>query len=510
MLFNSYTFLLIFLPIVFGVSKLLAPASPPFLYLWWLVLSSLVFYSWQEPRLGLLFAISICVNYAIAGRLMNPLVRHRSIWLWIGVASNLAYIGYFKYLGFASSTAQSLFGGNWSVPSVVLPLGISFYTFQQVAYLVDAYRKEVHQQRFVDYALFVSFFPQLIAGPIVQHSDIVTQFYRQRSRRFYELDFAIGLTLFAMGLFKKVVLADQFALFANPAFRSAELGGQLAMSTAWLGMLSYTLQLYFDFSGYSDMALGLGRIFGIKLPLNFNSPYKSVDIIDFWRRWHLTLSAFLRDYLYIPLGGSRCSAWRRSTNLLLTMLLGGLWHGAGWTFVLWGGIHGVLLIANHTWNDRQATQPCGQQPGAARLWLARVLTTITIALTWVLFRSDNYATAASFYHALFVPSSAVIDYATWVQFRDSYYWIPIGLLVVWLAPNSQEILGRFGPALRYRHRPVTNQSDHNRSAWQRAHDALTFVWQWQPTTWHAVVVAAMILIAFSSLSQVSQFIYFNF
>ena len=512
MLFNSYEFVLAFLPVVYLVARWLVRSSRPSLYLWWLVLASVTFYSWQSPRLGLLFVTSMCVNYAIAGRLLAVTGPFRLAWLWLGVTANLAYICYFKYLGFAALTTQTLFGGDWTLPAIALPLGISFYTFQQIAYLVDVYRGDVRRQTFVDYVLFVSFFPQLIAGPIVQQSDIVNQFAKPRCRRFHELDAAVGLTLFILGLFKKVVLADNLARFANPAFRLAEHDGQLAMLPAWLGMLSYTLQLYFDFSGYSDMALGLGRLFGIRLPLNFNSPYKSVDIIDFWRRWHLTLSAFLRDYLYLPLGGGRCSRWRKSTNLLLTMLLGGLWHGAGWTFVLWGGVHGLLLIANHAWNDWQAARMGTRQPSTIRLCLACVMTTFVVSLTWVLFRAESCAGAASFYHALFIPSAATIDYVTWVEMRDALYWVPIGLVIVWLLPNSQETLGRFGPALRYRYRPaaVSLAGRILGSRESQPHDVRAPWWQWQPTTWHATVAAAMFLVAISSFSQVTQFIYFNF
>ena len=510
MLFNSYVFVLAFLPLVYWISRWVAAAATPSWYLWWMVIASLCFYSWHEPWLGVLFVASITMNYLVAGQILNRSDSSRFVWLVVGIGMNLATIGYFKYLGFATSIARDLMGGTWLVSSVALPLGISFYTFQQVAYLIDVYRGDVKSHRFSEYALFVSFFPQLIAGPIVSHRDIVTQFSRRRSRRFHELDAAVGLTLFSIGLFKKVILADQLALYANPAFRLAAHEGQLSLLPAWLGMFSYALQLYFDFSGYSDMALGLGRMFGIKLPLNFDSPYKSVDIVDFWRRWHLTLSAFLRTYLYVPLGGSRCSPWRRSFNLLVTMLLGGLWHGAGWTFVLWGALHGALLVINHAWNDWQSARLPTLATSPLRLGIARPLTTIVIALTWVLFRADNCTVAGNFYQALFTPSFRPIDYKTWIEIRDACYWVPCCLLMVWFAPNSQEILGRFGPALRYRYRPRSTAYQAEGSPKSLTILTTNPCWQWRLTTWHATFAAALFLAALSSFSQVSPFIYFNF
>ena len=495
MLFNSYLFILCFLPICYLVARLLAARVPFTVYLSWLVIADFVFYGWQDARLGGLFFLSVICNYLIGVQLVNPRDNFRKFWLIFGVCSNLALIGYFKYLSFGTQILNTLAGTSLSVPAVTLPLGISFYTFQQIAYLVDAYRGEVKRHRFLDYSFFVSFFPQLVAGPIVQHRDVLNQFEKPRFRRFYDLDFAVGVTYFSIGLFKKVLLADQFALFANPVFAQIESGQPMAWSLAWVGALSYSLQLYFDFSGYSDMALGLGRLFGIKLPLNFNSPYKAVDIIDFWRRWHMTLSAFLRDYLYIPLGGSRCAPWRRSFNLFLTMLLGGLWHGAGWTFLAWGAVHGGLLILNHAWNQWRGANITAT---GTQLLFARGGTFLIVTLAWVLFRAETLSGAVGMYRAMFLPSGISMEYAQWISVRDAGYWLPLGLILVWCLPNSQEFLGRIGPALRYRHRHSSRNV--TSSAW----------WQWRPTPWHAALSAFLFVASCCAFSRVSHFIYFNF
>lgn len=498
MLFNSYVFVLAFLPVVYLVARFLADRVPLSVYLSWLIAASVVFYSWQEPWLGLLFVASILFNYVIAARLVDLTASHRRTWLSLGVAANLALIGYFKYLAFGTTILNTLLGTDWPVPQIALPLGISFYTFVQIAYLVAAYRGEVKRHSFVEFSVFVTFFPHLVAGPIVQHHHLLEQFDKPRARKFYDLDFAVGVTYFSIGLFKKVILADQFAIFANPVFAQTEQGIQVSWSLAWIGLLSYSLQLYFDFSGYSDMAIGLGRLFGIKFPLNFNSPYKAVDIVDFWRRWHMTLSLFLRDHLYIPLGGSRCAPWRRSLNLFLTMAICGLWHGAGWTFVLWGAVHGALLIVNHAWNKRFISEtPCSP----VRLLLARGATFITVMMGWVLFRAETLNGAGRMYQALLIPAGLSIDYATWVTVRDAGHWVPIGLLIVWCLPNSQQFLGRIGPALEFRLRP---------SALASAAQLRSYWWQWRPTPWHALFSAGLFVVSFCAFSRVSQFIYFNF
>ncbi len=498
MLFNSYVFVLGFLPIAYLVGRLLARRAPLGLYLGWLVVVSVLFYSWQDVRHGLLFVASIGFNSVVATRLVDSGGPHRRAWCAVGVGANLALIGYFKYRGFGATIVNNALGTTWPVPEIVLPLGISFYTLQQIAYLVDAYRGLVPRHDLVRYSLFVAFFPQLIAGPIVRQREVLEQFVTPRARRFSDADFAVGVTYFSLGLFKKVVLADELARFANPVFGEAETGLVLPSSLAWIGVLSYTLQLYFDFSGYSDMALGLGRLFGIKLPLNFDSPYQAVSIADFWRRWHMTLSGFFRDYVYVPLGGSRCAPGRRALNVLVTMLVGGVWHGAGWTFVVFGAVHGVLLIVSHAWDRRAGvTRP----PSRLRRTVARGATFLTVALTLVLFRAESLPSAGRLYWALLVPSSAVIDYPMWLAVRDAGYWLPIGLLIVWGLPSSQQFLGRIGPAWDYRFRAVGSAARLGcRADW----------WQWRPTPWHAVVSATLFVAAFCAFTRTSHFLYFNF
>jgi D-alanyl-lipoteichoic acid acyltransferase DltB (MBOAT superfamily) len=287
-------------------------------------------------------------------------------------------------------------GSGIGAETILLPLAISFFTFQQIAYLVDAYEGLTREYNFLHYCLFVTFFPQLIAGPIVHHREMLPQFASDTIYRFNQSTFTAGLTTFCLGLFKKVIIADGAATYATPVFDAAEAGEILTFFEAWTGAFGYTIQLYFDFSGYSDMAIGLGMMFGIRLPLNFFSPYKAVNIIDFWRRWHMTLSRFLRDYLYIPLGGSRRGKVRRYVNLMVTMLLGGLWHGAGWTFVAWGALHGFYLVVNHAWHAvRRSLGHNLEKTTLAGRTLSRIVTLTAVIFAWVLFRAESFGGAMS-------------------------------------------------------------------------------------------------------------------
>ncbi|MFT5192613.1 MAG: alginate O-acetyltransferase complex protein AlgI, partial [Verrucomicrobiales bacterium] len=352
MLFNSLEFIIFFAPAVILIYALLKRWQRADLAELWLILSSFFFYAWWQPRYLPLLLGSIGVNYLIgrAFRRTDGSGARKSL-LVLGVTANLGLLGYFKYAGFLTTSMRGV-GMGW-VPSVdvILPLAISFFTFQQIAYVVDCYRGKVNELSLRSYSLFVSFFPQLIAGPIVHHSEISPQFERNRTRGLRMEDVGIGLIIFCMGLGKKVLIADQLALAATPVFAAADAGGTVTFVEGWCAALSYSLQLYFDFSGYCDMATGVARCVGIVLPMNFNSPYKARNVIEFWRRWHITLSRFLRDYLYIPLGGNRKGSLRRHANLMITMLLGGLWHGAGWNFMVWGGLHGLALTVNHGWQQ---------------------------------------------------------------------------------------------------------------------------------------------------------------
>src|ERR1700738_4595310 len=346
MLFNSYLFIFLFLPIAligyFALGRLgnLAPVI-------WLAPASPVFYSVSNWQVVLLLLASVAFNYCIGLLLISKPLRAipRFAVLTIGVAGDLLVLGYFKYAGFLAANFNAIFSTGFTV-NVLLPVGISFYTFTQIAFLVDAYRGNVARYALPHYALFVTYFPHLIAGPILHHKDMIPQFERAALRRPDPHLILCGLIIFGVGLFKKTCLADGIQPLVSLAF-----GPNVpTFDQAWIGALAYTFQLYFDFSGYSDMAIGISLMFGIFLPVNFNSPYKAASIVEFWRRWHMTLSQFLRDYLYIPLGGNRRGLALRYVNLMITMLLGGLWHGAAWTFVIWGALHGAYLCVNHAWN----------------------------------------------------------------------------------------------------------------------------------------------------------------
>ncbi len=392
MLFNSYVFLLLFLPValvLFQWSIRRGPENAPPLIL---IALSLGFYAWWGPLYLLLLLASIAINFCIA----QLIYRQASVaryWISFGIALNIGLLGYYKYRGFFSQIVNDAAGRQLlPVPEIFLPLAISFYTFQQIAFLADIYRKHLEPPRFIDYAASVSFFPHLIAGPLVQYREIIPQFRALRSRGVCATMAAQGLALFALGLFKKTVIADNCGRLADVVFSG---GGGLVVGTgdAWMAAIAFSLQLYFDFSAYSDMALGLACFFGITLPMNFDSPYKSLSISEFWRRWHITLGIFLRDYLYVALGGNRGGKWRTLTNLFVTMLLGGLWHGAGWTFVIWGALHGFFLVVHRIW------------VGAGRKLppiLAWALTALSVVLAWVVFRADTVTTAATLYKAMFV------------------------------------------------------------------------------------------------------------
>ncbi|HEX6144889.1 MAG TPA: MBOAT family protein [Geminicoccaceae bacterium] len=391
MLFNSLEFILVFLPITLIGFFLLGGRDNPRLALTWVTAASLFFYGWWNPAYLVLIVISIVFNYLVGQRLLAQATRGM---LAFGVVTNLASIAYFKYAGFLTANLEQATGLDVALGHIVLPLAISFFTFQQIAYLVDAYRGEVKDEGFVSYALFVTFFPQLIAGPIVHHSETMPQFAQRATFRIDLDNLAVGLSIFSIGLFKKVVLADGIAAYGTPVFAAAQGGYDPTLFEAWGGALAYTFQLYFDFSGYSDMAIGLGRMFNIRLPINFHSPYKAVNIIDFWRRWHITLSRFLRDYLYIPLGGSRLGMPRRYANLMVTMLLGGLWHGAGWTFVVWGGLHGLFLVINHLWHGlrRKLGHDLRRSTFVGRV-TARTVTFLAVVVAWVFFRAESFGAA---------------------------------------------------------------------------------------------------------------------
>jgi alginate O-acetyltransferase complex protein AlgI len=400
-LFNSPVFLFAFLPVTFALFFLIGRFSPQSARLW-LTFASLFFYAWWNPPYVLLLLMSATFNYAVGQALQrrSPLAdttAARKLLLYVGLTFNIVFLGYFKYFAFLLSTVTEVTGHRFETSDIVLPLAISFYTFQKIAYLVDSFYGKVKEKSFLNYLLFVAFFPQLIAGPIVHYSEVFPQFRDLRTYRLNAANVADGLTIFLLGLAKKVVLADEFARNANAGFNSAASGTDVSFIVAWIAVLAYSLQLYFDFSGYSDMAIGLARMFNLRLPLNFNAPYQATNIIEFWRRWHMTLSRFLRDYVYISLGGNRLGLARRYANVLLTMVIGGLWHGAAWTFVLWGTLHGCYLLVNHFWR----TLTGARQSGLFGSTLAHVLTLFAVVFAWVLFRSTSLDAAFRLYKGMF-------------------------------------------------------------------------------------------------------------
>ena len=521
MLFNSYAFILGFLPVTFCLFFVLARTSHKAAAAW-LMLASLFFYGWWSPKYILLLLFSILLNFGTGTNIQRLIrsgqPRRAKSMLACGITVNLLLLGYFKYAHFFVDNLNHVFATDWMIAEIILPLGISFYTFTQIAYLVDAARGKVSEYNLVHYALFVTYFPHLIAGPILHHAEMMPQFSRPETYTVRWSNIAVGLTIFFIGLFKKTVLADGIAPHSTTVFDAAAAGAALPLLDAWGGALAYTLRLYFDFSGYCDMAIGLSRLFGINLPLNFNSPYKAENISDFWRRWHMTLSRFLRDYLYIPLGGNRKGAPRRYLNLMVTMLLGGLWHGANWTFIIWGGLHGLYLVVLHAWQafrrrlglDRRANTRGGRIA-------AQGVTFLAVVVAWVFFRAASMDAALVVLKGMLGLNGMQMPFkwlSKWgavgewlslhgVRFQDSatfagtplLKWIALGQAIVWFAPNTQQIMERFDPALDYR--PEARPS----LPWLR----------WQPTIWWALATVAVAFYGMLYISRgFSEFIYFQF
>jgi alginate O-acetyltransferase complex protein AlgI len=452
MLFNAPEFLLFFLPVVLLVSYALARLNHTRWVIMWMVTASVFFYGWFSFKLLLLLAVSILINFGLGRKLAldRRLCRSHPVWLWTGILANVSVLGYFKYTNFVIINANLIFGTHYVLQNILLPIGISFFAFQKIAYLVDAYRGEAEEYDFLSFCLFVMYFPQLIAGPIVHHKDIVPQFRNPGAFRYVPENFAAGIALFTTGLVKKVFIADNLAQIVNPVFAALAGGNPIEPELAWGGALGFTFQIYFDFSGYTDMALGLALMSGIRLPLNFNSPYKAANIIDFWRRWHMSLSRFIRNYVYIPLGGKRRGHIRRYLNLMLTMLVGGLWHGAAWTFVAWGGLHGFYLILNHGWQwlgGNSSTQPAVST--SLSRWVGRLVTFLAVVIAWVFFRAESFSSAWLMLESMFgihSGGSALVglNFVTWQGI--SLFVLLLGW--VFLAPNSQQILAFARPAIQ--------------------------------------------------------------
>ncbi|MFO1206138.1 MAG: MBOAT family O-acyltransferase [Burkholderiales bacterium] len=546
MLFNSYEFIFAFLPTTLVMFFLLGRTSREWA-LSWLIGASLFFYAWWRPINVLIIAPSILINFGLAHLLLRLRADQARViaarWvLAVGIVFNIAFLGYFKYVNFFSTVVNDVAGTHFFVEQVILPLGISFITFQKIAFLIDVHARRVESFTLRDYCLFVLFFPQLIAGPIVHYREMMPQF-QKASCRFEKESVAVGLTLFLMGLFKKVVLADGLAAHVSPVYDSVAMGGDASLFPAWIAAVGFTLQIYFDFSGYTDMALGLARCFGVRLPPNFDSPLKASSIIDFWLRWHMTLTRFLTAYLYNPLvlwltrrrlaagrtvlGGRDARIGGAYFHLLagptvLTMLISGLWHGAGYLFILWGLVHGIYLSVNHAWRmvgprlwrDKESYSRFMRPVGF-------VLTFLAVAVAMVLFRSPSVGTASEIlqgmvgFNGIYLPQqifdrlgplthligSVVVASPTiggsGAEFVTTIMWIA-GLLVVALTfPNSMEILSRFEPAIGVKHRPGSL------SGWAKA-------LEWRPTLSWACLMSILTVSAMIKLGGKSEFLYWQF
>lgn len=510
MLFNSYSFIFIFLPATLLLFHGLRHNGFNRAAIFTLIVMSLIFYGWWSAKYLFLLIPLMLINFSVANliaSLRKDNRRHRAkAILILGLCINLGALGYYKYANFFVDNLNTLFGLDLFLASIILPLGISFFTFQKIALLVDVYNGKTSRLNLLDFSLFVVFFPQLIAGPIVHHSEVMPQF-KQLGKMQANL-FILGITLFAMGLAKKVLLADTAAVYATPQFDAVANGIQLGMIAAWSGALAYTAQLYFDFSAYSDMAIGTGLMFGIHLPLNFASPYKAANIIDFWRRWHMTLSRFLRDYIYIPLGGNRKGKMRRFVNLFATMVLGGIWHGAGWSFLVWGALHGGYLMINHGWRElrirlglsTEASSPAGR-------WLARGITFLSVVVAWVFFRASDTEAALSMLsamagiHGIGTPGLfgfGVTEKLPPAQSVDSWSGLIVAgilLLMTWFAPNTQQITGYTGPEGAY-----------GSAVTEPGPAALRWSGSWKWAIYTGLLFAASLML----MSRVSEFIYFQF
>lgn len=494
MLFTTTSFILLFLPLVlagyYGLGRL-GQGNKAVL---WLLLASLAFYAHWMPWLTLLLLVSIASNFLLGGRIAHHARQGRPSrpWLIAALIFNLGLLGYFKYANFFVDNLNLLLGTHWRLGEVLLPVGISFYTFTQIAFLVDCHQGKVFESRPVHYGLFVTYFPHLVAGPVLHHAQMMPQFADPAVVRFQPANFFAGLGIFAIGLFKKIVLADGIAPYADAVFNPVDAAAVPSQAEAWLAAFAYTFQLYFDFSAYSDMAIGLSWMFNIRLPFNFDSPYRSTNISEFWRRWHISLSTFLRDYLYVPLGGNRRGPLRRYFNLAATMILGGLWHGASWSFVAWGALHGLYLMVNHgfqalcaRWGWRDALQ--GSRVFALLGW---ALTFVCVVLAWVLFRATTWDGAQRMLGAMLGhddgSQAGLLLWNAGLPAATGWLWCTGLAAIAWLLPNSN----RAGEWLRERYA---------RAEGLRAFGA-------------GVATLTVLLLAMLNQSRdsVSAFIYFNF
>ena len=492
MLFNTIEFLLVFLPLTVGGFFLIGRLGSRFGILWLCAASLLFFADWDHRYLWLLVS-SVVGNYVFGSLILRTSSGNKSVLLGIAIFLNLGVLAYYKYAGFLCGNLNAVFSCGLTFGQIILPLGISFFTFTQIAYLTDCRQGKVTESDFANYLLFVTYFPHLIAGPILHHAGMIPQFRSPEVTRVQWNNCATGLVILSIGLAKKVLLADNLSGWATPVFDSAHLGNVPLMAEAWAAVIAYSLQLYFDFSGYCDMAVGISLFFNIRLPVNFNSPYKSTSIIEFWRRWHITLSTFLRDYLYIPLGGNRKGGLRRYLNIFVTMLVGGLWHGAGWTFIIWGALHGVYLMVNHGFMKFFRLEASPRLKPIVLL-LSVALTYFCVLVGWVFFRSQDLSTALRMLSGM-----AGMNPVTWKSHahRELYWFVYACLLMVWFFPNAQEITG---------------YTEYGKAKSDSLNRCLISI-RWNPLTWTGWVIPGLLLgIAVLAMlnGKPSEFLYFQF
>lgn len=491
MLFTSALFAWVYLPVVLAGFFAIGRWSEAGAALW-LFMASLAFYAAWMPEFTLLLLASICFNFVVGRRIGASRAR---TWLSFGVSANLLLLAYYKYAGFLVTNVNAVTGTHWDLGQIILPIGISFFTFTQIAFLVDAYAKGVREPRLVHYGLFVTYFPHLVAGPVLHHAQMMPQFALAQTYRFNVTNFGVGIGIFSIGLLKKVVLADGISPYADAVFNAADAGQAITVEEAWLGALAYMLQLYFDFSGYSDMAVGLSWMLNIRLPFNFNSPYRANNISEFWRRWHISLSSFLRDYLYIALGGNRRGEARRYANLLTTMVLGGLWHGASWSFVLWGTLHGLYLVTQQLWSrwagprDGVILSPSTAGSDRVTRLLSWCITMLAVMGAWVLFRAVTLEGAGTVYAAMLAldaAESASVLFNAGLK-PSTGWWLVFSLTAVALWPRNSNVLG-----LDLRRWVEGNEV---RTAW---------------TVGAAATLVCLLILLNNSRGVVGAFIYFNF
>lgn len=484
MLFNSYVFILLFLPVCFTGYFVLNHFKKYNIAQAFVLAMSLWFYGYFNYSYVIIIVASILVNFFIYRLICKKSGSTSSkIWMITGVVLNLCVLGYFKYMDFFISNINSVFKTNFNLLHIILPLGISFFTFQQISFIVDAYHKEVPGYNFLHYASFVAFFPQLIAGPIVSHDELVPQFMDETRKKINFENLSKGIYIFALGLAKKVLLADTFDAAVSYGYLNYE---SLDSLSAILVMLAYTFQIYFDFSGYCDMAIGIGKMFNIDLPLNFNSPYKALTISEFWQRWHITLTRFLTKYVYIPLGGNRKGMVRTCVNVMIVFLLSGFWHGAGWTFVFWGACHGIFMVLNRVFKS------FFEKIHPALNWL---ITFTFVNVMWIFFRAEDFATAKLMTLKVFFWGFGPIQQDIIKAFRtveftklfsllkiENYY--PNILIALYYTVSFLIILG-------------------SKNAYERMND-------FKPKAIKVFTTAILLIWSIVSLSGMNVFLYFNF